>query len=99
LGVSRLSALLLGHRLQIGIQLGEDIHRCAARIVGDGLGASALFKRIGTDKGPWIAKDENGNVIDAPKVPVLNMVFSELHGIDLFYKDSRLKYPQTTGIY
>lgn len=68
-------------------------------LVGDGLGASALFKRIGTDKGPWIAKDENGNVIDAPKVPVLNMVFSELHGIDLFYKDSRLKYPQTTGIY
>lgn len=68
-------------------------------LVGDGLGASTLFKRIGTDIGPWTAKDENGNVIDATRIPVLNMIFSAVHGIDLWYKDSRLKYPQTNGIY
>lgn len=65
--------------------------------VGDGLGASALFKRIGTDIGPWVAKDENGNVIDGTKIPGLNLIFSAVHGIDLWYNDSGLKYPQTSG--
>lgn len=67
--------------------------------VGDGLGSSDLFKRIGTDIGSWTAEDEYGNEIDAPRVPGLNLVFSEIHGIDLWCKDSRLKYPQTVGIY
>lgn len=60
-------------------------------LVGDGLGASALFKRIGTDKGPWIARDENGNVIEKnqwiPYEPV------KLHGVMLFFTDVGLKYP------
>ena len=68
-------------------------------LVGDGLGSSDLFKRIGTDIGSWIAKDEYGNVIDAPKVKGTNLVLSQIHGIDLWCKDSRLKYPQTANIY
>lgn len=68
-------------------------------LVCDGIGSSDLFKRIGTDIGSWIAKDEYGNVIDAPKVKGTNIVLSQIHGIDLWCKDTRLKYPQTTNIY
>ena len=64
-------------------------------LVGGGLGISTLFKRIGTDIGPWTAQDENGNEIAANKTWFTfgNYDFSGLHAITLFHDDPSLQYP------
>jgi len=72
-------------------------------LVGDGAGRPPLFFRIGQDTG-WIALDENGNEIEAPKVKILNYemrmyMFFAVHGINLWVKDNRLKYPNLKVIF
>jgi len=58
--------------------------------VGDGLGHSVLFKRLGADVGPWTAtKDGEGN----PIPPGSKFELSKLHSISLFMRDSLLTYP------
>lgn len=64
-------------------------------LVGEGLGHSILFKRLGTDVEPWIAKDKDGKPIE----PDFGYSISELHSISLFYEEPLLKYPNTSNIY
>jgi len=73
--------------------------------VGDGLGRPPLFWRIGIDIDPWVAIDENGNIIEAPKIKIgywdieINIIFTKVHGIYLWINDERMKYPNLKVIY
>ncbi|WP_291652063.1 VWA domain-containing protein [Clostridium sp.] len=60
-------------------------------LVGEGLGNSLLFERLGTEVGEWTATDSNGNEI--PTSSWLPYEFGKLHGIDLFYNQKGLIYP------
>lgn len=69
-------------------------------LVGQGFGASKVFKRIGTDIGPLIAKDEKGNPLKFEKISsMMPYSFSELHAIDIFYNEESLKYTNNKSIY
>ena len=58
-------------------------------LVGEGFGNSLLFKRLGTDIGPYRAKDKDGNEI---KKPILRPHYvNQIHGIHWFCNDERLK--------
>ena len=52
--------------------------------VGEGLGHSWVYKRLGTDIGPWIAKDENGDII--VEEDKWGYAIAKLHSIELFYE-------------
>lgn len=60
--------------------------------MGQSLGANPFgtFERAGIDFGPWIAKDEYGNVI-----PTNEWLYdaTAVHGITLWHHDSNLRYP------
>lgn len=60
-------------------------------LVGQGLGARALFKRLGTDIKPaWVAKDADGkNILD--KKPFIFEPF-RVHGINIWHNDKKLNY-------
>lgn len=61
--------------------------------VGENLGNSLAFKRLGNNIGPWTAKDENGNTIDTSIIE-----WSKVHGITLFHYDKNLIYPNVNII-
>ena len=61
--------------------------------VGENLGNSLAFKRLGNNIGPWTAKDENGNTIDTSIIEL-----SKVHGITLFHYDKNLIYPNVNII-
>jgi len=61
-------------------------------LVGEGLGDSVLFQRLGLNRGPWVAKDENGNVL-ARDFPSLPYEPTKFHNISLFLTDKDLEYP------
>lgn len=63
-------------------------------LVGEGLGDSWLFKRMGTNIGPWTVKDEN----DKPLVEdnAFGYRIALLHDINHFIKDFKMTYP---GVY
>lgn len=63
-------------------------------LVGEGLGNSLLFERLGTEMPGWTATDADGN--DIPTSSWLPYEFAKLHGIDLFYSQGGLKYPNST---
>lgn len=60
-------------------------------LVGEGLGASLAFVRMGTDIGPWTARDANGDVIVEDDSFGYSLL--AVHGIHLWVQDINLKYP------
>lgn len=57
-------------------------------LVGEGLGASLLFKRIGSDIGPWTAYDEYGNLIEVEILSVETpYTINKIHGINVMLND------------
>ncbi|MGF7047665.1 hypothetical protein J2T13_002170 [Paenibacillus sp. DS2015] len=66
-------------------------------LVGEGAGSSWAFKRLGTDVGPWTAKDEKGNVIMPEDNTSLDL--TKVHAIGLFYYEPGLKYPTLSNYY
>lgn len=57
-------------------------------LVGSFLGRSTSFVRLGTQKGPYEAKDEYGNKILGDFF--IGYSFAEVHGINLWHYDERL---------
>lgn len=65
--------------------------------MGEGLGSSLMYKRLGKEIGPWTAKDKD----DKDIVPddKLGYVLFNLHGIDLFYDNELLMYTNGSRYY
>ncbi len=63
-------------------------------LIGEGLGDSNLFKRLGTEKADFTALDENGDAI-VRAFPDLEYEPGNLHGILTFYEQEGLKYPNS----
>ncbi len=61
-------------------------------LIGEGLGNSNLFKRLGTEAGDFVAIDQNGDEI-ARSFPDLEYEPGNFHGISTFYEQEGLKYP------
>lgn len=62
-------------------------------LVGQGLGSSSVFERIGREAGAWVPHNKNGTVIK-PKLISSKMPysFSQIHDITLFHNDDNLHY-------
>ncbi len=63
-------------------------------LIGEGLGDSNLFKRLGTEAGDFTAVDENGVAI--PRAfPDLEYEPGNFHGVLTFYEQEELNYPNS----
>ncbi len=63
-------------------------------LIGEGLGDSNLFKRLGTEAGDFTALDEKGDAI-VRAFPELEYEPGNFHGILTFYEQEELKYPNS----